>query len=884
MASVRKAFARALAAHREAVAQVRAAEKELADRASDESFLDNSVVEQVRLAERLAASAATAAPGWLGAPFDSSAAELPLGRDVPVREADGPVLVRVGEARPVAERPEARWPALVPLLGAGHLTVDEDTRHPAVAGLLRGVLLRLLAGAPTGSLRVLTADPAAVGATFGPFQPLVEAEAVEPPITDSEGFRGLLDAAEKHVRAVQAARNDGKDTDRFPYLLVVAGSVPDGRAELARLAALAHAGPDARLHLVVAGYPPPDHGGITPVPPLPRAVAVTVSATGSARLADPPGARPWSGGGLAAPVVLDPAPPDELIGHVSRAVAGRLRAAGAITFKDLMPARRWPGSSVTGLRTVVGRHGRDQVDLAFDDSTPHWLVGGRTGSGKTVFLLDVLYGLAARYSPDELALYLLDFKEGVSFTEFTPTAADPSWIPHARAVGVESDREYGVAVLRELSREMSRRSVAMKRAGVTKLADLRNTSDVAMPRILAVIDEFHVLFAGNDRLARQAADLLEELARKGRSYGVHLILSSQTASGVEALYTKSESIFGQFPVRVALAGAAGILDPLNTAADGLPVGTAVINDAGGMPGRNKLVRFPDAHADAGRLAWLRHELWNARTPGSAPPAIFAGYAEQRVEDDPTFAGLRPGTRRRVAVVGRAVDVGSSTAGFPLDEAPGRHVGVLGPTLIGADVLHGAATGLGRQHEPGSARFVIASLVAGADTVADQLEDALLRDGHQPERVDTGKLVGLLGELAGDDHERDPEHSYLVVFGMDAARGALAERDRVTGLTGADHLRTLLRRGPARGVHLLGWWRGLNGLSEDLGGATGREDLACLVVLNVAGSDLGGFLGRFTLEYAPRPNRALLVDRHADRVGLIVPFVRPDLHDDVGGSW
>ena len=112
------------------------------------------------------------------------------------------------------------------------------------------------------------------------------------------------------------------------------------------------------------------------------------------------------------------------------------------------------------------------MTLAFDDATPHWLVGGRTGAGKTVFLLDVLYGLAARYSPAELQLWLLDFKEGVSFTEFVPTDRDPSWLPHARAVGVESDREYGLAVLRELRRELSRRAGLFKRHGVTKLADL----------------------------------------------------------------------------------------------------------------------------------------------------------------------------------------------------------------------------------------------------------------------------------------------------------------------------------------------------------------------------------------------------------------------------
>ncbi|MEK8110002.1 FtsK/SpoIIIE domain-containing protein [Micromonospora sp. M12] len=87
-------------------------------------------------------------------------------------------------------------------------------------------------------------------------------------------------------------------------------------------------------------------------------------------------------------------------------------------------------------------------------------------------MLDVLYGLAARYSPAELQLYLLDFKEGVSFTEFVPTGRDPSWLPHARAVGIESDREYGLAVLRELRREAQRRATALKRHGVTKLADL----------------------------------------------------------------------------------------------------------------------------------------------------------------------------------------------------------------------------------------------------------------------------------------------------------------------------------------------------------------------------------------------------------------------------
>ena len=99
---------------------------------------------------------------------------------------------------------------------------------------------------------------------------------------------------------------------------------------------------------------------------------------------------------------------------------------------------------------MVGHDGDRPVTLQFNDLTPHWMIGGRSGAGKTAFLINVLYGLATRYGPDELTLYLLDFKEGVSFAEFVPTQRDRSWLPHARAVGVESDREYGLAVLREL--------------------------------------------------------------------------------------------------------------------------------------------------------------------------------------------------------------------------------------------------------------------------------------------------------------------------------------------------------------------------------------------------------------------------------------------------
>ncbi|WP_420811788.1 FtsK/SpoIIIE domain-containing protein [Micromonospora endophytica] len=789
--------------------------------------------------------------------------------------AHQPVPVRVGAATTAG----GGFPVLLPLGGGRHLAIEADGRDPAVAGLLRALVLRLLATAPPGGVRVVGLDTAALGATFGPLRPLLDAGVIDPPATTEAEVSAALDAAERHARTAQQAVRPDQD------LLVVVSTAVGSPREAARLAALTHAGPAAAVCVLLAGWSPG-----TPTDPSPRLGATTTLRLtgGHAHVGDPPDA-PFStdGSGLAAPVRLDGDPPPGSVAALAAHLGAAARRGGAVDFADLLPAQRWADSARAGLRTVVGRAGRDAFAMAFDDATPHWLVGGRTGAGKTVFLLDVLYGLAARYSPAQLQLYLLDFKEGVSFTEFVPTGRDPSWLPHARAVGIESDREYGVAVLRELRRELNRRATALKRHGVTKLADL--PADTTVPRIVAVIDEFQVLLAGNDPIAREAVNLLEELARKGRSYGVHLVLASQSTTGIEALYGRAEAVFGQFALRVALPGGGGVLDQLNDAAATLPVGSAVVNTAAGAPGANTVIRFPDASAAAGELTRLRHELWQARPAGSRSPSVFRGFDTARVEDDATFTGLRPGGRRPLALVGRTVDVDGTTALFIMDTAPGRHLAVVGTAATGAEVLRAATLSLARQHAPGEAAFLLAPLVAAADTAADDTAAALAAAGHLVERLDTVALRANIGLLASTSTGRTAAGSgadagssgrtYLVVFGMDAAAGLLAESDPSTFRSGHDDLRTLLRQGPGHGVHLLGWWRGLRRLADDLGGTQNRDDIACLVALNVPGADLGLHLGVHDLAYTPRADRALLVDRHDQRVRLIVPFARDEHSSD-----
>jgi S-DNA-T family DNA segregation ATPase FtsK/SpoIIIE len=848
----------AAALHRQAAAAVNAATVAL------ESDTAPAVdpFEQHRLAEALRAAAGELAPGWLGAPLDAQSPTTPLGGSFP------PQFVRLGIAQPLDD---ARFPAVIPLLGTGHLTIDASATDSRVFGLLRSVLVRLLAAAPPGSLLVRAVDGVGGGTVFAPFADLADAGLMSPPATDRKGLRDVLTEAEKWLRPGRSGTPRRSRRDRI--MLVVIASLPEltEGEELRRIAALAQQGPDSGLHLIVAGWPPPPLTAETTQAPLPRTTAVSVR-NPYAVIGDPPGGTYGSvpeAVWLNAPVFLDEDPPAHLVDAVCGELAAHSAAASRVTLSDLLPEpgdQLWSGDAADGLSTVVGHDGDTPLVLHFNDLTPHWMVGGRSGAGKTAFLINVLYGLGARYRPTEMALYLLDFKEGVSFAEFVPTRRDRTWLPHARAVGVESDREYGLAVLRELDAEMTRRSVAYKRAGVTRFADLRAVAadegrSRPLPRILCVIDEFQVLLAGNDPTATEAVGLLESLARKGRSYGIHLVLASQTVLGVEALYTKRDSIFGQFPVRIALPGGGDVLEPTNDAAAGLPLGTAVVNTAGGLGGprgatrgHERMVRFPDPHADREVLSDLRHRLWGARDPEATPPRIFAGYAHQHLADDPTYrAALAGRATRPAALVGRVIDVNLSTAAFPLDSSPGRHLAIFGSQAAGSEVLDAVARSVAACHAPRTTRFVIASLVAEGDELARALAAEI---AHRQEVV----LVDAAGLAAELDLDRP---GYRVVFGMDAASPG--------SLPG---LRQLLREGPGRGVHLLSWWRGLRRFGEETGGSTGREDVAGLLFLNVPQSDVGLMLGR-PVDWQPRPNRALLHDRHADRTVTVVPFLQPE---------
>jgi hypothetical protein len=537
------------------------------------------------------------------------------------------------------------------------------------------------------------------------------------------------------------------------------------------------------------------------------------------------------------------------------------------------------------------------VELALCDASPHALIGGPSGSGKTNLLFAMIGSMAVRYSPDELELYLLDFKEGVSFAQFTPGRRDPSWLPHARLVGVNinTDREFGLALLRFLTEEMRRRAEAAKAHEVTKLEELRAADPGGRwPRIVAVIDEFQYLFADRDAVTREATALLEDVARRGRSQGIHLVLSSQDVSGIEAFWGRP-AIFEQFVLRIALPRSRRVLADLNDAALSLPRWHAILNHESGIKHGNEVVRIPDATVK-GSLDTLQVELWRRRSDTLPEPRLFDAGRAPRLTELLAVAGLSgpsqsPGAAR-VAVLGQLIDVAGSAATVPMTATPGRNIAIMSSSVAeGSAVLGAAALSLAAQHEPGSARFTVGVLAPEAAGPAEDLVERLKAAGQ---RVDTVGLDGfsalvaalaadVAGRLTGSGESRGvrARPHYLLLYGVDGASSVLEQKDPDTFKSGLDGLRQILRGGPETGLHLVGWWRSVQRLRSVLMMGAGVDDIGCWVAFDVQGSDLGT-LAPGMVSWSPRPSRALVFDRFSQQRPevLIAPDITRETGEDV----
>jgi hypothetical protein len=817
-------------------------------------------------------------PDWLGTVGTSDGTTPPrlwrvaaaVVEDAPqtpyVRPAHGgPASMRMAGSSHAHEPPAdgREFPLAVPLLDVGHLRIvsAKDTR-PSVDALVEALLVRILSTFAPGLVRVHIWDIGQLTTTLPNLYPLTTAGLLT--VHDPTRPEDLLAELSGHVRRVHsntmraghtslrtASDEAGRRIEPWRIVVMFGNGERLAEEQQRELQTLARNGLYAGVHLILVDVP------ISVNSPM-ETVTLVDGKHGHSTMT-----------GRGVTVRLDAPIPGPRVSRAATSIAAELtaRRGKPRTFEDLLPTVFSTESSAVELRAPVGFDEGELVEITIGDATPHVLIAGPSGSGKTNFLYTMIGSLAARYSPAELELYLLDFKEGVSFAGLAPGSKDPSWLPQARLVGVNvnADREFGLALLRFLADELARRAAAAKREEVTKLADLREADPTGhWPRIVAVIDEFQVLFSGRDRLTATATALLEDVARRGRSQGIHLVLASQDIAGIEAFWGKP-AVFEQCTLRIAMPKAKRVLTEDNPAAVSLARWHAVINHDSGVIHGNQHARIPDASA-RGTFDTAQRRLWQERPPSVTTPRLFDGSHIPRLTDAADF-GAEPANGAARPLLGQIIDVDDRCASVELDATPGRNIAVLGTATGDAlSIMDSAALSLARQHFPGSCQFSIWCAVPSLGGHVERVAATIDAAGHQVAlSLDDGvaQQCARLAETSGPH--------YVLWYAADAALQRLSHKDIATMRSGLDDVRAMLKQGPAKRVHTIAWWRSIARMKETLGFGAGDE-IGAWVALDVQGNELTSLAGGQVVDWSPRSHRAVFFDRstHA-HPNVIVPF-------------
>lgn len=154
------------------------------------------------------------------------------------------------------------------------------------------------------------------------------------------------------------------------------------------------------------------------------------------------------------------------------------------------------------------------ADLA---KMPHLLIGGTTGSGKSVGLNTFILSLIAAKKPSEVKFVLIDPKK-IEFSTYN----NQKYL----LTPVITETAEAIATLAYLAKEMDRRYDVLAENMSKNLAEYNQTADEKLPYIVCVIDEFADLMAMDKEVEKDVM----RLAQKARAAGIHLILATQRPS------------------------------------------------------------------------------------------------------------------------------------------------------------------------------------------------------------------------------------------------------------------------------------------------------------------------------------------------------------------
>ncbi len=475
-------------------------------------------------------------------------------------------------------------------------------------------------------------------------------------VTDDPGevdhlVQRLLDVAEFRATAVGAGHAPGNGTDhRWPWILVALDAAlhPDP-ADLARLLDRC---PDVGISILwladSAAEVPRQAAEVLAVEHGPAASLV---------------GRMWS---------TDPGVPDrrveveqlraDIADRVARSLAP-IRDASTASLASSIPrvvplldvlgvglptadgiTERWLTRRTHGLPFPVGVGADGPLVLDLVEDGPHTLIGGTSGSGKSELVQSIVASLAAHHPPDRLNFLFVDYKGGASSNVF-------SVLPHTVGYVTNLRAELATRALTSLRAELNRRMRLLEGRAKDLAEMLDRHPDEAPPSLVIVVDEFATLV----KEVPEFVDGVVDIAQRGRSLGIHLVLATQRPSG-----SVNDNILANTSLRISLrmldrAESTAVLDSPEAADIPVPLrgrGYARL-------GPRRLVAFQSAFCGAPLV-----------TGEVEVPVMTAPFV--RTDDSPKAADVAPvGSETHLdAVLGAIVDA-AAALGVAEPERPWR---------------------------------------------------------------------------------------------------------------------------------------------------------------------------------------------------------------------
>ncbi len=746
--------------------------------------------------------------------------------------------------------PALKQPALVTFPDhSSMLFKGQGKARDEAIGIMQAAMLRLATTIPPGKARFVVVDPIGLGQNFAAFMHLgdfdeqligariwTESSQIEQRLADlTEQMEVVIQKYLRNEFETIEAYNEAAGEVAEPFRFLVIANFPANFSEAAcrRLLSIVSSGARCGVHTLISVDTKLQLPQGFKLPDLEQHCTNFVWQDDHYVWKEPEFGR--------LPLVLDRAPPGDVFTDVVRRVGDAAKNASRVEVPFAVIAPKddewWKATTNRGIRVALGPAGatKHQFLELGRGTAQHVLVAGKTGSGKSTLLHTLITNLALTYSPEELELYLIDFKKGVEFKTYATYR-----LPHARVVSVESDREFGLSVLQRLDVELRVRGEKFRDAGAQDVAGYRRNTGQQLSRILLIIDEFHEFFVEDDKLAQEVGLLFDRLVRQGRAFGMHVLLGSQTLGGA---YSLARTTLGQMGVRIALqcsdADAHLILSEENQAARLLSrPGEAIYNDAGGLPDANhpfQVAYLPDEDKERWHeriRAFVRQERDGTQYPlivfeGNVPGQLDKNLALDELLRAPSWPldSKMPAT----AWLGDPVAIKEPTAAV-LRRQSGQNLLLIGQNDMQAlAILAAAQISLAAQFPPASGeqpgtRFFVLDGTPPEHANAGTFERVAKALPHETRLGMQRDTVAIIKQVAEEVTRRQQENLtdlpawYLIVHDLQRFRELRKKEDdfgfsRGEEQTPSQQLVSIMREGPNLGIHVLAWCDGVTNMQR-----------------------------------------------------------------------